>query len=291
MIKTQLITDFDLHLFSEGSHYRLYDKLGAHITEENGKVGTHFAAWAPSAAKVSLTGDFNNWHSEATPLKALAASGIWSVFVPGIKEGDNYKFHITPSNGMPPSDRSDPYGFQAEVRPKTASIVCDLTKYQWKDEEWMRTRKARNKIDAPISIYEMHLGSWMRGKNNSWLTYQELSVKLTEYLVKMNYTHVEFLPIAEHPLDSSWGYQTTGYFAPTSRFGTPDDFMFLIDTLHQNNIGVLIDWVPAHFPRDGHALGLFDGTHLYEHADPRQGEHKSGGLMYLITAAMRSKTF
>jgi 1,4-alpha-glucan branching enzyme len=277
MIKTQFITDFDLHLFSEGSHYRLYDKLGAHITEENGKAGTNFAVWAPSAAKVSITGDFNEWNAETTPMQPLQTSGIWSIFVPGVKEGDNYKFHITPSNGMAQSDRCDPYGFAAEMRPKTASIVYDLSKYEWKDQDWMQNRHKRNTLEAPVSIYEMHLGSWMRGENNTWLTYRDLADKLTEYLVKMGYTHVEFLPIAEHPLDSSWGYQTTGYFAPTARFGSPDDFMFLIDTLHQHNIGVLIDWVPAHFPRDGHALGMFDGTHLYEHADPRQGEHKEWG--------------
>jgi 1,4-alpha-glucan branching enzyme len=277
MIKTQFITDFDLHLFSEGSHYRLYDKLGAHLTEENGKAGTNFAVWAPSASKVSITGDFNEWNAETTPMQPVQSSGIWSIFVPGVTEGDNYKFHITPSNGMAQSDRCDPYGFAAEMRPKTASIVYDLSKYQWKDQDWMENRHKRNTLEAPVSIYEMHLGSWMRGENNTWLTYKDLADKLTEYLVKMGYTHVEFLPIAEHPLDSSWGYQTTGYFAPTARFGSPDDFMFLIDTLHQNNIGVLIDWVPAHFPRDGHALGMFDGTHLYEHADPRQGEHKEWG--------------
>jgi 1,4-alpha-glucan branching enzyme len=277
MIKTQFITDFDLHLFSEGSHYRLYDKLGAHLTEENGKAGTNFAVWAPSASKVSITGDFNEWNAETTPMQPVQSSGIWSTFVPGVTEGDNYKFHITPSNGMAQSDRCDPYGFAAEMRPKTASIVYDLSKYKWKDQDWMENRHKRNTIEAPISIYEMHLGSWMRGENNTWLTYKDLADKLTAYLVKMGYTHVEFLPIAEHPLDSSWGYQTTGYFAPTARFGSPDDFMFLIDTLHQHNIGVLIDWVPAHFPRDGHALGMFDGTHLYEHADPRQGEHKEWG--------------
>lgn len=277
MIKTDFITEYDLHLFSEGSHYRLYEKLGAHVTEQDGKKGTHFAVWAPSAKHVSLTGDFNDWNAEATPMQPMQSSGIWTVFVPGVKEGDNYKYHITPSNGMPPSDRSDPYGFAAEMRPKTASIVWDLSKHNWKDQKWMEERHKRNSLDAPISIYEMHLGSWMRGEGNTWLTYRDLAEKLTDYLVKMGYTHVEFMPIAEHPLDSSWGYQTTGYFAPTSRFGTPEDFMFLVDTLHQNNIGVLIDWVPAHFPRDGHALGLFDGTHLYEHADPRQGEHKEWG--------------
>ncbi|HEY9754542.1 MAG TPA: 1,4-alpha-glucan branching protein GlgB [Oculatellaceae cyanobacterium] len=277
MIKTDFITEYDLHLFSEGSHYRLYEKLGAHPTEQDGKKGTHFAVWAPSAKHVSLTGDFNDWNAEATPMQPMQTSGIWTVFVPGVKEGDNYKYHITPSNGMPPSDRSDPYGFAAEMRPKTASIVWDLSKHNWKDQKWMEERHKRNSLDAPISIYEMHLGSWMRGEGNTWLTYRDLAEKLTDYLVKMGYTHVEFMPIAEHPLDSSWGYQTTGYFAPTSRFGTPEDFMFLVDTLHQNNIGVLIDWVPAHFPRDGHALGLFDGTHLYEHADPRQGEHKEWG--------------
>jgi len=279
MIKTQFITDFDVHLFSEGSHYRLYQKLGAHIVEENGKKGTHFAVWAPSAKSVTVVGDFNKWNPTATAMEPLQLSGIWTCFVPGIEEGFNYKYHITPSNGMPASERCDPFAFAAEVRPKTASIIWDISKYEWNDAQWMKSRGKRNGIDGPVSVYEVHLGSWMRvpEEENRWLTYAELAEKLTAYVVKMGYTHIELLPVAEHPLDSSWGYQVTGYFAPTSRFGTPEDFMHFVDTLHQNDIGVLVDWVPGHFPRDGHALGLFDGTHLYEHADPRQGEHREWG--------------
>jgi len=279
MIKTEFLTEFDVHLFSEGSHYRLYDKLGAHVIEQDGQLGTHFAVWAPSAAQISVVGDFNHWRAGANPLEQVAQSGLWTGFVTGVKEGEAYKYHVTPNNGMQPSERSDPFGFYAEVRPKTASLVCDLDKYKWKDQAWMEKRKKRNSLDAPISVYEVHLGSWMRvpEEGDRWLTYRELAVKLTDYVKKMGFTHVEFLPIGEHPLDVSWGYQPIGYFAPTSRFGSPEDLMFLIDQLHQNDIGVLIDWVPAHFPKDGHGLGLFDGTHLYEHADPRQGEHKEWG--------------
>ncbi|MBX9670946.1 MAG: 1,4-alpha-glucan branching protein GlgB [Candidatus Obscuribacterales bacterium] len=279
MIKTNFLTDFDLHLYAKGSHYRLYEKMGAHLVEQDGVKGVHFAVWAPSAERVSVVGDFNNWQAGASPLEQIALTGVWTAFVADVKEGFSYKYHVTPKNGMPPSERSDPFGFFAEVRPKTASIVWDLNKYQWKDKKWMETRGQKNRLDAPISIYEVHLGSWMRvpEEGNRWLTYRELADKLTVYVKDMGFTHVEFLPIAEHPLDLSWGYQTIGYFAPTSRFGEPEDLMYLIDTLHQNDIGVLIDWVPAHFPKDGHGLGEFDGTHLYEHADPRQGEHKEWG--------------
>ncbi len=275
----KFLTDYDLHLLAEGSHYRLYDKMGAHLTEENGVQGTHFAVWAPGAKSVSVVGDFNHWQAAATPMKSLKDSGIWTCFVPEVSEGFNYKYHVTPVNGMPPSERSDPFGFFAEVRPKTASIVWDLNKYQWQDSQWMQERRKANSLDAPISIYEVHLGSWMRvpEENNRWLTYRELAAKLTAYVIEMGFTHVQFLPISEHPLDSSWGYQTVGYFSPTSRFGQPEDLMYLVDLLHQSGVGVLIDWVPAHFPKDGHGLGLFDGTHLYEHADPRQGEHKEWG--------------
>lgn len=280
MIKQlDFLTEFDVHLFSEGSHYRLYEKLGAHVIEQNGQVGTHFAVWAPSAERVSVVGDFNHWKPGATPMEQLGQSGLWTGFVANVKDGFAYKYHITPRNGMAPSERSDPFGFFAEVRPKTASIVWDLDKYKWQDKKWMETRKKKNSLDAPISVYEVHLGSWMRvpEEENRWLTYREMADKLTAYVKEMGFTHIELLPVSEHPLDVSWGYQPIGYFSPTSRFGSPDDLMYLIDTLHQNDIGVLVDWVPAHFPKDGHGLGLFDGTHLYEHADPRQGEHKEWG--------------
>jgi 1,4-alpha-glucan branching enzyme len=276
-LKAQFISEFDKHLFAEGSHLKLYDKLGAHLTSVDGVSGTNFAVWAPAAETVSVVGDFNGWCTESTPMTRLDNSGIWNVFVPNVSLGDAYKYCVTPAIDSTKNDHSDPFGFAAELRPKTASIVCDLTKHSWSDSEWMNTRAARQTLEAPISIYEVHLGSWMRDEHNHWLTYRDLASKLTEYVLSMGFTHVELMPIAEHPFDGSWGYQTTGYFAPTSRYGSPEDFMFLIDTLHQNKIGVVLDWVPGHFPKDGHALALFDGTHLYDHSDPRQGEHKEWG--------------
>lgn len=278
-IAESFVTDYDLHLFGEGNHYRIYEKLGAHLTQEGGKKGTHFAAWAPSAKTVSVIGDFNNWQPGANKMERIGVSGVWACFLPGIKSGDKYKFYIESDNPYASREKSDPYGFASEMRPCTASIVWDLDKYVWSDSEWMKRRIQTSNIHAPVSIYEVHLGSWMRvpEEGNRWLTYRELADRLTDYVVKMGYTHVELMPIAEYPLDLSWGYQTVGYFAPTSRHGNPDDFMFLVDKLHQNGIGVIVDWVPSHFPKDGHGLGLFDGTHLYEHADPRQGEHQEWG--------------
>jgi 1,4-alpha-glucan branching enzyme len=280
MIKPQILSEYDLHLFGEGSHYRLYEKMGAHLTEENGVKGTHFAVWAPSAQYVSVIGDFNNWDCAANQMQAVGQTGIWTTFIPKVRQGANYKYWVTPSNGIPSSERSDPYGFFAEVRPKTASRVWDLDVYKWQDSDWMeKRRKKAQALDAPISIYEVHLGSWMRvpEEENRWLTYREMADKLVNYVSDMGFTHIELLPISEHPLDMSWGYQTIGFFSPTSRFGEPDDLMYLIDCMHQKGIGVIVDWVPAHFPKDGHGLGEFDGTHLYEHADPRQGEHKEWG--------------
>lgn len=273
-----LLSEYDVHLFSEGTHYKIYEKLGAHLCEVNGKKGVQFAVWAPSAEAISVIGDFNNWKGDATPMKPVGSSGIWSTFVPGLKEGDAYKFYVRNANGYR-AEKSDPFGFASEVRPKTASVVWQLDKHQWKDKKWMETRATKNGLDSPISIYEMHAGSWMRvpEENNRWLTWRELAEKLAKYLKEMNFTHVELMPIAEHPLDMSWGYQVVGYFAPTSRFGTPDDFAYFVDVMHQNDIGVIIDWVPSHFPKDGHGLGNFDGTHLYEHEDERQGEHKEWG--------------
>ncbi len=276
---TSFISEYDLHLFNEGSHRRLYERMGAHLTEQGGKKGVHFAVWAPSAKRVSVVGDFNNWDPNANLLSLIGGSGVWASFVPALKEGTIYKYRIESDFLPAPAEKSDPFGFAAEFRPKTASIVWDLSKYKWQDSEWMQQREKFKQLTAPISIYEVHLGSWMRvpEEDNRFMTYHELADKLTAYVKEMGYTHIELMPIAEHPLDSSWGYQVTGYFAPTSRFGTPDDFMFFVDTMHQNGIGVLVDWVPSHFPRDGHALGTFDGTHLYEHADPRVGEHKEWG--------------
>jgi 1,4-alpha-glucan branching enzyme len=278
-VDTPFITDYDVHLFAEGNHYRDFEKMGAHMTEEGGKKGTHFAVWAPGADSVSVIGDFNDWKPGANKMSRIGSSGVWGTFVPGAGEGTVYKFFVESPNPHASREKSDPYGFASEVRPRTASVVADLDKYVWKDKGWMETRAQHNAISAPISIYEVHLGSWMRvpEENNRWMTYRELAEKLTAYVKSVGFTHVEFMPINEYPLDLSWGYQTVGYFAPTSRYGTPEDFMFLIDSLHQAGIGVIIDWVPSHFPKDGHGLGMFDGTHLYEHADPRQGEHKEWG--------------
>lgn len=273
-----LITEYDVHLFAEGTHYRIFEKLGAHPCEMKGKKGVHFAVWAPSAEGISVIGDFNEWKADATPMKPIAGSGIWATFVPGLKEGATYKYFVKGANGYR-AEKSDPFGFASEVRPKTASVVWEMDKYKWNDKKWMDTRLGKNGLESPISIYEMHPGSWMRvpEENNRWLTYRELADKLSKYLKEMNFTHVELMPLAEHPLDLSWGYQVVGYFAPTSRFGNPDDFAYFVDVMHQNGIGVIVDWVPSHYPKDGHGLGNFDGTHLYEHSDERQGEHKEWG--------------
>ncbi|CAN5647799.1 1,4-alpha-glucan branching protein GlgB [soil metagenome] len=280
MIDTEaaLITEYDVHLYAEGTHYRIFEKLGAHPFEMNGKKGVHFAVWAPSAEGISVIGDFNEWKADANPMKPIAGSGIWATFVPGLKEGATYKYFVKGANGYR-SEKSDPFGFASEERPKTASVVWEMDKYKWNDKLWMDTRGSKNGLEAPISIYEMHPGSWMRvpEENNRWLTYRELADKLSKYLKEMNFTHVELMPVAEHPLDLSWGYQVVGYFAPTSRFGNPDDFAYFVDVMHQNGIGVIVDWVPSHYPKDGHGLGNFDGTHLYEHSDERQGEHKEWG--------------
>jgi 1,4-alpha-glucan branching enzyme len=273
------LTDFDIYLWSEGTHYRTYEKLGAHVGERNGVAGTHFAVWAPNARRVSVIGDFNAWRDGADELHPVGTSGIWQGFIPGVGTGALYKYNIVSQYGDFEVDKADPYGFATEIRPQTASKVWDLSGYAWGDQEWLARRGRAQALDAPIAIYEVHLGSWMRvpGEGNRWLTYRELAPKLADYVHHMGYTHVEFLPISEHPFDGSWGYQTVGYFAPTSRFGTPQDFMHLVDTLHRAGIGVILDWVPAHYPRDEHGLAYFDGTHLYEHADPRLGEHRDWG--------------
>lgn len=268
----------DLHLFNEGSHLHLYDKLGAHLTTHNGKTGTYFAVWAPDATQVSVVGDFNQWEASATPLHARESSGIWEGFVPDVGQGAIYKYHITSRFGVKVPEKTDPMGFYQEHRPRTASVVWDL-EYQWCDDDWMATRSQHNTLNAPISIYELHLGSWKRvaEENDRPLTYREITPQLVDYIKHMGFTHVEFLPLMEFPFDGSWGYQTTGYFAATSRYGTPQDMMHMIDVLHQNGIGVILDWVPSHFPIDGHALASFDGSYLYEHADPRKGFHPDWG--------------
>jgi len=269
-----LLTDQDLHLFNEGNHCRLYEKLGSHFLESGSDAGTCFAVWAPNAEGVSVTGDFNGWDNRSHPLRARGDSGIWEGFLPGARAGSAYKYHVISRYGGYRYDKSDPFAFFSQAPPEPGSIVWNLWN-EWEDEEWMANRRKRNAGDCPIAIYEMHLGSWMRvpDEENRPLTYRELAPRLASYLTRMNFTHVEFLPVMEHPFYGSWGYQGTGYFAPTSRYGTPQDFMYLVDTLHRHGIGVLLDWVPSHFSKDGNGLAFFDGTHLYEHADPRQGHH------------------
>ncbi len=269
-----LLSDDDLFLFNEGTHYRLYEKLGAHPLAVDGMTGTYFAVWSPNATEVFVIGDFNCWDKSSHPLRPKGQSGIWEGFVPGIGKGTIYKYYIVSHHYGYCVEKADPFAFHAETPPKTASIVWDFD-YHWKDQAWMEKRRTHNSLDAPISIYEVHLGSWRRmpEEGNRPLSYRELAPLLTDYVKQMGFTHVEFLPIMEHPFYGSWGYQITGYFAPTSRYGTPQDFMYLVDYLHQNDIGVILDWVPSHFPNDEHGLGYFDGTHLYEHTDPRKGVH------------------
>jgi 1,4-alpha-glucan branching enzyme len=267
-----LLTSEDLHWFNEGTHSRLFDKLGAHPMGSGNDAGTSFAVWAPNAESVSVVSDFNGWDPEQARLRPRESSGIWEGFVPRIGPGALYKFHVASRHRGHRADKADPFAFHTEVPPKTGSVVWDLS-YDWGDGAWMADRGRANALDAPMSTYEMHLGSWMRGEDDGLLGYRELAPRLCDYLRRMNFTHVEFLPVMEHPFYGSWGYQTTGYFAPTSRYGTPQDFMFLIDQLHQAGIGVILDWVPSHFPTDDFALASFDGTHLYEHADPRKGFH------------------
>ncbi len=273
------LTEMDIYLFREGTFYKSWEKLGAHQGEKDGVKGVWFNVWAPNAQYLSVIGDFNQWNKGADQMNPLGHSGIWQCFIPEISKGAIYKYYIESAKSLYSNEKLDPYGFYFEVRPKSASIVWDIDGYDWNDQEWMEKRIHSNKCNCPVSIYEVHLGSWMRvpEEENRWLSYREIAPKLAEYVKEMGFTHVEFLPVSEHPLDASWGYQTLGYFAPTSRFGTPQDFMYLVDLLHQNNIGVIIDWVPAHFPKDGHGLAYFDGTFLYEHLDPRLREHKDWG--------------
>lgn len=276
----QILTDFDLHLLGEGTHYKNYEKLGAHVKEVNGVNGVHFAVWAPNAEAVCVIGDFNKWDGNSHRMRMLGSSGIWEIFIPGLSEGEIYKFNIKSKSGEV-LEKADPYAFSSEIRPKSASIVHDIDKYTWNDAKWLSQRERHNALDAPISMYEVHLGSWMRvpEDGNRYLTYRELAVKLADYVKDMGYTHVQLMPVTEYPLDASWGYQTIGYFAPTSRFGKPEDFMYFVDYMHQNGIGIILDWVPAHFPKDGHGLARFDGTCLYEHEDPRKGEHQDWGTL------------
>ncbi len=268
-----MLSSDDLHLFNEGTHYRLYDKLGAHTCVRDGVAGTYFAVWAPNAARVSVVGDWNGWNRDANVLTPRDSSGIWEGFIPHAGKGAHYKFHVRSRAGRA-VNKADPHGFLHETSPRTASIVWPLD-YAWNDDAWLRERGQKQALAAPISIYEAHLGSFMRvpEEHNRPLSYREIAPRLGDHVEKLGFTHVELMPVLEHPFTGSWGYQVTGYFAPTSRHGTPQDFMALVDHLHQRGIGVILDWVPAHFPTDEHGLGDFDGTHLYEHADPRLGFH------------------
>jgi 1,4-alpha-glucan branching enzyme len=286
-----LLSDYDLHLLGEGQHWDCYKKLGAHARQIHGVTGVNFAVWAPNAESVAIVGDFNKWDRRAHTMRKHIPSGIWELFIPGIGTGTLYKFSMKVPGGHL-LEKCDPYGFAAEVPPRTANIVSDLDSYTWGDSEWLESRKEKNGLDAPISAYEVHLGSWMqpaktgtpdmraentRGDNSQWLNYRDLAHRLVDYCKEMGFTHLELMPVSEHPFTGSWGYQTVGYFAVTSRYGSPEDFMYFVDHCHQNDIGVIIDWVPAHFPKDAHGLDHFDGTALYEHADPRQGEHPDWG--------------
>lgn len=276
-----LLGDQDLYLFNEGSHHKLWEKLGSHLVTRNGVAGTNFGVWAPNAQSVSVIGEFNAWDPRATRLEPRGASGIWEGFVPNVGKGTIYKYHIISRENGYRVDKADPFAVHHETSPKTASIVWDLD-YEWNDKNWMESRRARNSVEAPMSIYEVHLGSWRRvleGDTSRPMSYREIAQPLAEYVRKMNFTHVELLPVMEHPFYGSWGYQCTGFFAPTSRYGTPQDLKYMIDVLHQNDIGVILDWVPSHFPTDEHGLAYFDGTHLFEHADPRKGFHPDWGSL------------
>ena len=310
--RSRRLSDFDLHLFAEGSHHRLYEKMGAHPTQIDGVDGVYFALWAPNARNISVLGDFNHWDGRKHQMRK-GNGGIWELFIPGSDIGDRYKYEIKNNEGHI-YEKSDPYGFRQEVRPKTASIVTDLEAYAWHDQDWMEKRRHTDPLTQPISVYEVHLGSWLHASSTEpakgpdgalepvvtvaelkpgarFLTYRELAEKLIPYVKDLGFTHIELLPIAEHPFDGSWGYQVTGYFAATSRYGSPDDLMYFIDQCHQNGIGVIVDWVPGHFPKDGHGLAFFDGTHLYEHSDSRKGEHKEWGTLVFNYARHEVRNF
>ncbi|MEM1225338.1 MAG: 1,4-alpha-glucan branching protein GlgB [Planctomycetota bacterium] len=275
-----LFSEFDCYLFGEGRHHGLYDRLGAQLRTVNGVQGVNFAVWAPNARTVQVVGDFNGWDGRDYEAKPVASLGVWELFVPDAKVGQKYKLRVQGEDGHW-IDKCDPVAFAAELPPLTANIISDLTSHEWRDDSWMSARESFNAMHAPMNVYEVHLGSWQKGpgRTHGWLGYRDLAHRLAEYCHRMNFTHIELMPVSEHPFTGSWGYQSVGYFAPTSRHGSPEDFMYFVDHLHQHNIGVLIDWVPAHFPKDEHGLRRFDGSALYEHADPRQGEHPDWGTM------------
>lgn len=287
------MTRFDRYLFGRSCHYKIYEKMGAHVKTIDGKKGVFFSVWAPNALRVSVIGDFNGWDGRRNPMNLLKdGSGIWVLFIPGLSEGELYKFEIKTKEGHI-LQKADPYAFYSELRPKTASIVYTLEDYNWNDQEWLENRRTQDFLNRPISIYEVHLGSWMRvpSEDNRFLTYREFAEKLIPYVKEMGFTHIQLMPVAEHPYDPSWGYQVTGYFSPTSRFGAPDGLQYFVDRCHQNGIGVLLDWVPGHFPKDPHGLVRFDGTGLYEHEDPRQGEHPHWGTKIFNYGRMEVKNF
>ncbi|MCF6323805.1 MAG: 1,4-alpha-glucan branching protein GlgB [Gammaproteobacteria bacterium] len=273
------ISDYDLHLFAEGRHFHIYNILGAHKKEINGINGVHFATWAPSAERVSIIGDFNGWDGRCHPMMSRGSNGIWELFIPGLDNNALYKFEIRNRDSGEILSKTDPYAQQMEMRPRTASVINEKSSFQWQDEQWLTQRKEYDWLHAPMSIYECHPGSWQRDKDNQFLNYRELAHRLVDYVKETGFTHIELMPITEHPLDASWGYQTTGYFAPTRRFGTADDFRYFVNHCHRHGIGVLLDWVPAHFPKDEHGLARFDGSALYEHEDPRRGEHRDWGTL------------
>ena len=297
--RTPRLSDLDVYLFREGNHHRIYEKMGAHPTEIDGVAGVHFAVWAPNARNISVLGDFNHWDGRQHQMQLFGDSGIWQLFIPNLTPGTLYKYEVKNQAGEI-YEKTDPYGFQQEPRPNTSSVVTDLNTHHWNDEAWIARRQEQDPLKQPISVYELHLGSWMHQAadapfetgetgtalaeidykdNTRFLSYRELAHKIVPYVKELGFTHIELLPIAEHPFDGSWGYQVIGHYAATSRFGSPEDLMYFIDYCHQNDIGVIVDWVPGHFPKDGHGLAFFDGTHLYEHADPRKGEHKGWGTL------------
>jgi 1,4-alpha-glucan branching enzyme len=289
----RVLTDYDLHLFGEGTFLRAFEKLGAHRVTAGGMVGIHFAVWAPNAAQVSLIGDFNGWDVRVHPMRNLGPSGVWEIFIPGLADGEKYKYEIRTRSGAV-LKKADPYGVSFEVPPQSASVVRDISNYIWHDAEWMATRDSFNSwLERPMSVYEVHLGSWARVPEdaNRFLTYRELADRLVPYVQESGFTHVEFLPVMEHPFSGSWGYQVLGFFAPTSRFGPPEDFKYLVDAFHRAGIAVILDWVPGHFPKDEHGLARFDGTALYEHADPRQGEHQDWGTLIFNYGRNEVRTF
>ena len=286
-----VLSDFDQHLFAEGRHWHIYQKLGAHQLTIDDISGVYFAVWAPNAERISVIGDFNRWDGRCHPMRNLGGCGIWEIFIPGLSAGCFYKFEIRNAHTGQVFVKTDPYGQQFEFRPQTAAVVVEENNYVWQDTDWMEKRPHHDWLHQPMSIYEVHLGSWQRDSRGNFLNYRELANRLVEYVKMMGFTHIELLPITEHPLDISWGYQTTGYFAPTSRHGSPDDFRFFVDHCHENGIGVILDWVPAHFPKDSFGLARFDGTPLYEHEDPRKGEHRDWGTLIYNYSRNEVKNF